>query len=221
VYLFTDSKVKFSIRQADFSLPSRTFVLFRGLALTSNITNNLPASGQENPSEQNPSEQASCARKYFDARMDRLCEALNVSSDAALARALGIKRQSIVSSRSRKQLPYAWVVDAASKFNLSTDWLLFGDGPVRRGEKRDEATKDVQRSDQAEAEVEGEGDEDISYDPEILETVVEGMEEWLKLERLTLEPDKKAKLVVVLYEYCMTLGRVDKRTIDKYLRLVA
>jgi len=67
--------------------------------------------------------------------LGRLKLASNTKSDTDLARALGLKQSSISTAKTRGMIPSAWIVNAARLFNVSTDWLIFGErlkpeGPI-------------------------------------------------------------------------------------------
>lgn len=70
----------------------------------------------------------------FDERLARLLVACGAKNDSELARILNIKPQSITSARRRKQFPPAWVEEIALKYDVSSDWLFFGKGAMRRNE---------------------------------------------------------------------------------------
>lgn len=60
-----------------------------------------------------------------------------------------------------------------------------------------------------------------SFQPMKLRQVVKGVEEALRGKRLRLTPSKKAELVTLLYEHFSSLDRVERSTVERYLRLVA
>lgn len=67
----------------------------------------------------------------FDGRFERLLTACNAHDEASLARALGIKRQSISPYRQKKQIPHAWIVNICERFGVSVDWVLWGTGTMK------------------------------------------------------------------------------------------
>lgn len=62
---------------------------------------------------------------------DRLKIASSAATDAELAVTLKLTKQSIAQARAKKVVPASWVPKAAELFNVSTDWLFFGRGPMR------------------------------------------------------------------------------------------
>jgi len=67
----------------------------------------------------------------FEAVFERLLFVTKAKTDSALARTLNIKPQSVVAARKRRQIPPGWLVTVAQEFNVTTDWLFFGTGPMR------------------------------------------------------------------------------------------
>ncbi|NDY55579.1 hypothetical protein G3N56_02315 [Desulfovibrio sulfodismutans] len=84
--------------------------------------------------------------RNFDARLQRIFEACGCSKDSDLARALKIKPQSITAARKRKQIPSGWIEHVSSFYQVSADWLFFGNGPMRRGEESPISTEGKQES---------------------------------------------------------------------------
>lgn len=66
--------------------------------------------------------------------LERLALVLGTKTGNQLAEALGVSPQTISSWKSRESVPYAQCVDVASEKGVSLDWLLTGEGPMRRGE---------------------------------------------------------------------------------------
>ncbi len=67
--------------------------------------------------------------------LQRLKEAAGCPSDAALAAFLGITHQALSRARGGGKIPSAWIPLVAGKTGVSTDWLFFGRGPMRPGNK--------------------------------------------------------------------------------------
>lgn len=65
-----------------------------------------------------------------DNMLSRLMKAVSASSDAELARALGISPQSVSGARRRGEVPPAWVQACAEKTGCNAHWLFFGQGPM-------------------------------------------------------------------------------------------
>lgn len=64
----------------------------------------------------------------------RLKEATGARTDTELAKLIGLRQSTISAAKSKKEIPPGWIIDIASKFGVSSDWLLFGSGPKKRGE---------------------------------------------------------------------------------------
>lgn len=66
--------------------------------------------------------------------LQRLMRALDASTDAELARALGITPQSVSGARKRGDVPPAWIQACAAQTGVNAHWLFFGRGPMRLAE---------------------------------------------------------------------------------------
>lgn len=76
------------------------------------------------------SEQNRFARNQFEAQFKRIKESLQVSSETALAKLLGIKQPSIAKARKRKKIPPGWITKISEQYGISADWILFGIGDM-------------------------------------------------------------------------------------------
>ena len=74
--------------------------------------------------------------------LDRLQQAMGLSSDGELARDLGIKRSTVGSWRNRNSVPYEICVDLAQARGWSLDWLLIGKGHLLLEARADDAAKE-------------------------------------------------------------------------------
>lgn len=63
--------------------------------------------------------------------LERLKLASGSATDAEMAVKLNLTKQSVAQARSKKSVPASWIPKAARLFNVSTDWLFFGTGPMR------------------------------------------------------------------------------------------
>jgi len=75
------------------------------------------------------------ASKYATDFLDvfnRLKVATKTKTDTELSQALGLRQSTISAAKSKKEIPPGWVIDIARRFGVSSDWLLFGSGPVQR-----------------------------------------------------------------------------------------
>jgi len=64
----------------------------------------------------------------------RMAQACGVKTDTELADKLEIKRNTIASWKNRGSVPYEQAVIVAEQKNVTLDWLLTGEGPMRRGD---------------------------------------------------------------------------------------
>lgn len=94
------------------------------------------------------------------------------------------KRSIIFYEKGERSIDNSIILLLQEKFNVNTDWLINGNGSM---------FNNVQ---------------DISFNGELLELVVETVEEIFISNQLSLNPNKKAKLIRLLYEY------MDKQVIE-------
>lgn len=66
--------------------------------------------------------------------LDRLQQVYGVKNDNQLGEALQVNRSTLGNWRSRNTVPYTICVDVCEKCSVSLDWLLTGEGPMRREE---------------------------------------------------------------------------------------
>lgn len=82
-------------------------------------------------------------RKAVKAVLDRLSLVLGAKTSQSLAEKLGVSPQTVSSWKARESVPYAQCVDMAERHNVSLDWLLTGEGPMRRDEAGAKALHEV------------------------------------------------------------------------------
>lgn len=66
----------------------------------------------------------------FGIQYERILKATGVTSDADLARVLGITQPSVCDTKVRKSIPKAWLIKVHDMFGTSIDWLMFGDATM-------------------------------------------------------------------------------------------
>ena len=72
-------------------------------------------------------------RNQFEAVFDRIKTALRAKSETQAANLLGIAQPSITKARNRERVPPGWIETLARERGISADWLLFGEGSMKRG----------------------------------------------------------------------------------------
>jgi len=131
--------------------------------------------------------------------MDRILHGLGVKNQSQLAQALGITPARISNAKARGEIPPEWLVKLASEKELNPNWILTGKEPMR-----------------------------IGIDEVFLGRVIHLVEEYLeeiKKDKTKkgdgwLPPEKKAKLVVILYsEYVVNQDKLDRNEIDHLIDL--
>ena len=68
----------------------------------------------------------------FDAFFGRLKKATSITSQLAMAEALGINRSAVTQAKNRDAVPQKWVLQLARRYGLSPDWLEYGKGLERQ-----------------------------------------------------------------------------------------
>ena len=68
--------------------------------------------------------------KYFELFFERLREATPITSQASLAKALGISRAAITQQKRNDTIPKKWISELSRLFNVNTEWLEKGKGPI-------------------------------------------------------------------------------------------
>lgn len=71
----------------------------------------------------------------FQESFARILKAARARNDSDLARALGITPQSVKGSKDKGKIPPSWITAISKKFHVSADWILYGEGPMKRREK--------------------------------------------------------------------------------------
>lgn len=79
------------------------------------------------------------SKKSAAAVVDRLNLAYGAKSDNELSELLNIKRSTVGNWRSRDSIPYSICVTCSEAKGVTLDWLLTGQGPMRRGEGQQSA----------------------------------------------------------------------------------
>lgn len=71
----------------------------------------------------------------FELVLARLKTVFGVETDTDLAKKLDLKQGSISAAKLKKSVPPAWITAVTLKHGISADWLLTGEGEMRRGLK--------------------------------------------------------------------------------------
>lgn len=62
----------------------------------------------------------------FDAFFQRVSKSTNITTQTALARALGVNRSAITQAKNRNAVPQKWILALSRQYRVSADWLEFG-----------------------------------------------------------------------------------------------
>jgi len=68
----------------------------------------------------------------FESCWERIRKSTDIKTQSSLAYSLGIRDASITGAKQRKTFPSDWAVKIALNYGLSMDWILTGEGPMRR-----------------------------------------------------------------------------------------
>ena len=68
----------------------------------------------------------------FDAVLGRLKSVFGVETDTDFARSMGFKQGSVSGAKLKQTIPPAWIMEVALTQGVSADWLLTGEGEMRR-----------------------------------------------------------------------------------------
>ena len=63
--------------------------------------------------------------------LSRLKKASDSTTDIELSKKMGLSKQAIADAKSKDSVPTSWIPKSAKLFNVTTDWLFFGRGPMR------------------------------------------------------------------------------------------
>ncbi len=74
----------------------------------------------------------------FDAFFQRLSEKAGVTTQAALAEALGVHRSAVTQAKNKGAVPQGWALKLARRFHLEPGWLETGQGAARIARGRSE-----------------------------------------------------------------------------------
>jgi hypothetical protein len=93
----------------------------------------------------------------FDAAFDRIKRATGSTSQARVAKALGIRQGAVSDAKRRGVIPKPWLFKLESKYKLAPEWVLTGEGPqfiLSDGTPADGQLQGVPPSTQAELDLE-------------------------------------------------------------------
>ena len=134
--------------------------------------------------------------------IDRMQVALNVKSDNELCRELNIGRSTLGGWRSRDSTPYALCVNLSEMRNISLDWLLTGNGEIFKITSNDPKLFTV-------------------FDTSRMTLAIETVEEGLAAAHRVMKPDKKAQLIMAVYDLFKTQAKDDKQSMLSLVQSIA
>lgn len=134
----------------------------------------------------------------FTGTVERMKSAAGLRSDTDLAKALDITPQAISNFKNKGEVPSDLVIQFAVKYKVSVDWLLTGEGEIKRGEKAERPLTAAEP-----AAIYGPRDADVS---EIMEWVRENPTD----KKLILKLIKSRKLAKEAFEGFGVKGLVEE-----------
>lgn len=69
---------------------------------------------------------------------ERIKIATNTQNDASVAAKLGISNQAVNNGLKKSTIPKTWIMTLASKYGISSDWLLYGKGEMKLNDSNEE-----------------------------------------------------------------------------------
>ena len=85
------------------------------------------------------------AENKVDVLINRIMSATGISSQAELAKELGINRSGITHARHKNRIPDNWIVKLFRRFRVNPEWVDTGKGPVFYDRKEDDETDGFRR----------------------------------------------------------------------------
>lgn len=136
----------------------------------------------------------------FSERLKTLIETNLRVSQVYFSNKIGISTSYLSAVLKNKRGPSAELVAGLyMHYREYLSWILTGEGPMTAKDK-----------------------ELVSLDIEVLTKVIKGVEDYLRVGVKVLKPDKKGRLISLLYERFIKTGEEpDQKTIVSYLKLVA
>ncbi|WP_020587207.1 LexA family transcriptional regulator [Desulfobacter curvatus] len=80
-----------------------------------------------------------------DILISRIMDATGISSQAELAKELGINRSGITHARNKNHIPDNWIIKLFRRFRVNPDWVDTGKGPVFWDQKHTDEGGDFRR----------------------------------------------------------------------------
>lgn len=73
--------------------------------------------------------------KSFEARFQRILQAVGARSESELARILEIHPSSVGTAKKRAKIPTGWIEAISERFGISANWLFFGSGAMHDADR--------------------------------------------------------------------------------------
>ena len=140
-------------------------------------------------------------RFIFNDVIDRLKKALKINLDCEIAERLNMKAGTFNARKKTGSLPYEEILTLAELEKIDYNWLLTGEGEMRK-----KPAFDIQKQEQGE------------LDNEQLTLAIETVEEVLEEAEKTMLPKKKALLIMAVYDLFKDEDKPMKQPVLKLVR---
>lgn len=80
-----------------------------------------------------------------DILISRIMNATGISSQAELAKELGINRSGITHARTKNRIPDNWIIKLFRRFRVNPEWVDTGKGPVFYDQKNEDGENSFRR----------------------------------------------------------------------------
>lgn len=147
---------------------------------------------------------ASCNLLEVGARMKEARTALGLSQEG-LATAVGGSKRGIQNNEALKSVPGGEVICGLVGLGINANWLLTGEGPMLLADLQAPSAPETPPG---------------ALDMERLQLAIEATEEGLAAARRTMQPNKKAELIMAVYDLLEDSG-VNKDRVLKLVKLAA
>lgn len=137
-----------------------------------------------------------------DKILERMREVFGVHYDNELAKCLDVPKTTLSNWKQRNSTPYPLCVQVAKEKGVSLDWLLTGEGEMLKAASK------------------------ATGQPELLDTkrltlAIETVEEGLEVNHYTMNPDKKALLIMAVYDLFKSQTKDDKQSVLRLVQSIA
>lgn len=137
--------------------------------------------------------------------MGRLQAALHLPNQNQLAKAMGMASNTYAQRKKNASIPWEEVLDLVEAHGLDADWIVSG----------------KESSDMTRAAASPAREPAVPYaaavDVDLLAAVLDGVEAGLADRRVNLPPEKRARIVALVYDYAQARGGASREAFARFL----